>query len=245
MDQFDFIDTPKARAPVTDLIWNILTVVILLMIACVALYVLLIFVNPISSLNPFPPATSAPLPTLLVIPSATATRPPILPPTWTPTPTVFDATPTPTQVSGPTKTPLITNTPAPEPTMTPGGMSFAPLGEIQYLQDFTRQQCAWMGVAGQVFDLRNSPVSGLIVQLGGSLEGRLFETLITMSGAASQTYGSAGYELTIANRPVASQGTLWVQLLDQAGLPLSEKIYFDTFDACERNLIMISFKQVK
>jgi len=36
-----------------------------------------------------------------------------------------------------------------------------------------------------------------------------------------------------------------VQLLDQAGAPLSEKIYFETFEDCNRNLVFINFKQVR
>jgi hypothetical protein len=101
-----------------------------------------------------------------------------------------------------------------------------------------------MGVAGQVFDLRGGPVIGLLVQMGGTLEGKLLDTQTSMTGIARQ-YGESGFEFPIAERVVASNNNLWIQLLDQAGLPLSDKIYFSTSDDCKKNLILISFKQVK
>ena len=65
----------------------------------------------------------------------------------------------------------------------------------------------------------------------------------TLSGMAPD-YGEGGYELTISDSPAASNGELWIQLLDQANLPLSEKIYFQTFDSCDSNLVMINFVQI-
>jgi hypothetical protein len=58
-------------------------------------------------------------------------------------------------------------------------------------------------------------------------------------------YGPGGYEFELGEGPVASTQTLWVQLLDQAMLPLSDKIYFDTFSECDKNLILINFNQVR
>jgi len=45
--------------------------------------------------------------------------------------------------------------------------------------------------------------------------------------------------------PTASTGTLWVELLDQAGQSLSTQIYFDTFEDCDKSTIIIYFKQVQ
>jgi hypothetical protein len=64
-------------------IWDILTVGLLLAVFGVSLGLGLVFLNPDSMLNPFPPPT---LPPLVVIPSATATLR-SLPPTWTTVPT--------------------------------------------------------------------------------------------------------------------------------------------------------------
>ncbi len=104
--------------------------------------------------------------------------------------------------------------------------------------------CNWMGVAGQVFDLSGAPVSGQQVRVGGSLLGAPIE-LLSLTGVTT-AYGNNGfYEFTLGEKPVNSTGTLWVQLLDQSGLPMSDKIYFDTYDACEKNLIFVNFKQVR
>jgi hypothetical protein len=123
-------------------------------------------------------------------------------------------------------------------------MSYVVQGAPQALEDFQQRGCQWMGVAGSVFDLRGSPVTGLLAQLGGTLEGNLYDIQTSMTGIARQ-YGESGFEFTIANRVVATNNTLWVQLLDQAGLPLSDKVYFSTTDDCTKNLILISFKQVR
>ena len=100
-----------------------------------------------------------------------------------------------------------------------------------------------MGVAGQVFDLQGAPAVGYTIQLGGAIANKTIDQL-SLSGTALQ-YGTAGFEFTLAERPAASSKTLWIQLLDQAGLPLSARAFFDTFNDCTKNLILISFKQVR
>jgi hypothetical protein len=104
--------------------------------------------------------------------------------------------------------------------------------------------CDWMGVAGQVFDLSGAPVSGQQVRIGGFLSGKVVD-MLTLTGLTT-SYGTAGfYEFQLAEVPTASNGSLWVQLLDQAGLAMSEKVFFKTFDTCDDNLILINFRQVR
>jgi hypothetical protein len=187
----------------------------------------------------------------VVIPSATATVRSVLPATWTPT---FTAEPTSTITPGPTHTPLFTETPfefptpttGGEATITPGGMSFVlQQGSPKALPNIYHPElgCSWMGIGGQAVDLRGAPVIGLIVQLGGWIGQTTYEKL-SITGTAPQ-YDRGGFEFQIADKPVASTQTLWLQLLDQAGLPLSEKIYFDTYNDCEKNLIIVYFAQVR
>jgi len=45
--------------------------------------------------------------------------------------------------------------------------------------------------------------------------------------------------------PQNTNDALYVQLLDQAGLPISEQITFDTFADCSKNLILIRFQKVR
>jgi hypothetical protein len=103
--------------------------------------------------------------------------------------------------------------------------------------------CNWSGVGGQTIGLNKAPVVGLIVQLGGTLNGRTLEAT-TLTGTATQ-FGKGGYEFVLGTRPVASSQKLWVQLLNQEMIPISEKVFFDTFNECEKNLILISFNQVR
>lgn len=97
-----------------------------------------------------------------------------------------------------------------------------------------------------MIDVDGAPVLGLIIEVGGLLDGKRIgnPTLLQATGLAT-AYGDAGFEVKLADEPIASEGTLWIQVLDQAGLPLSAKISFDTYQDCERNLIVIYFKQIQ
>jgi hypothetical protein len=99
--------------------------------------------------------------------------------------------------------------------------------------------CNWMGVGGQVFGESGQPVGMLIVELGGSLNGKEV-TALTLSGSASQ-WGPGGYEFNLAETPTLSVGSLWVQILSLEGRPLSQRVYFDTSDNCEQVAILINF----
>jgi hypothetical protein len=250
MDSFDYQEPSQPARNVSGLVWNVLTVIVLLMVACVAVAFLSLFINPYSSFNPFPPAT---MPALAEMPTITPTARGVLPPTWTPLPTQLPtATPTPR----PTNTPFPSSTPfslfTPSATITEtlvvSGLPYdvAPGSPVAISSATFHPEagCNWMGVAGQVLDLSGAPVStGVVIQLSGVIGGE-FVDITSLTGIAPQ-YGQSGYEFTLGDRPVATNNTLWVQLLDQAGLPLSEKATFETFEDCGRNLIFINFKQVR
>lgn len=92
--------------------------------------------------------------------------------------------------------------------------------------------------------LNDEAVKGVFVQLGGSMSGEEVIDKMTMTGLANQ-YGDGGFEFTLADAPVATSGTMWIQVLDQQNLPLSDRIYFDTYDDCQKNLIIIYFDQIQ
>jgi hypothetical protein len=229
-----------------DFFWNFLTTMVVLSMIAVGVGVTFIYFYPYSRLNPYPPQN---LPKALALPSRTPTLK-SLPSTWTPT--VAPSTPVP---------PTLTSTPVtPTPTtlmddvvMTPtstrdadANYSFGVHGDISAIGAFILNPdrgCRWMGVGGQVFDLQGRPTTGISVQMGGVLE-RQNILQMSLTGTALQ-YGSAGYEFTIADHPVASQGALWIRLVDQSRLPLSGKIYFNTFEDCAKNMVIINFKQVR
>jgi hypothetical protein len=265
MDDFDYLEEDRPARSGGAIVWNVLTVLVLLAVLCLGSVFLMIFANPASGLNLFPPPTE---PQALALPTHTPTPRGVLPPTWTPLPTVEpsltptgrpSATPPPSEappaLSLPSETPFSLFTPSAMPegseeevTVTPGGMPFVlAQGSPTALSSMTfhpDQGCDWMGVAGQAFNAEGAPVStGVVIKAGGLLRGTLVD-ITSLTGVALQ-YGQAGYEIVLADEPIASTRTLWVQLLDQAGEPLSERVFFDTFEDCEKNLIFINFKQVQ
>jgi hypothetical protein len=101
--------------------------------------------------------------------------------------------------------------------------------------------CSWLGVGGDILDIAGEPVTGILIEAGGSL-GEVEISRLSLSGTAPN-YGEAGYELPLYDSPFESNGEVWIQLLDQANLPLTEKVYLQTFDSCDSNLIRINFVQ--
>jgi hypothetical protein len=95
-----------------------------------------------------------------------------------------------------------------------------------------------MGIAGQVFDLNGNPLTGVVIELGGSVEGQPIQQL-ALSGS-SPVIGPGGYILKIADHPVQTDGTVWFQLSDQAGNPSTGRILLTTSDRCEENLTLIN-----
>lgn len=249
MKSYDY-DPPRPSNN-RGIVWNLLSVVMLLGVACLAFGFVLIFTNPYSSLNPFPPPTPTPdlpsaTPTLVVAllpPTWTATAP--LPPTETPAPTATETLPaTPTPI---TLTPTPSLTPLP-PTAPPGGYPYeVRQGSPKAIPNiyYPEQGCNGMWLGGQVVDMKDNPVTGLIVRLGGKAQGvQIEENNFTLTGVALN-YGRAGYEFKLSDTPIASKNALWVQLVGQNGIPLSDQVHFDTFQDCDKNLIIIDFKQVR
>jgi hypothetical protein len=235
----------------SDLTWNVLTAVMLVMIICACGFFFSLLTNPYSALNPFPPNT--PVPTL---PPATIT-PVGLPPTWTPTPSVV---PTDTPTRRPTFTPIPSFTPfklitptltftpsltviasrTPRPTGVPYTITVSWEDSTKYRPDTS---CASMFVAGKALDAKNNPITGLQVKLGGSLPGKTFIPALTTLTGISPIYGPSGFEFDLHLAPVASSKGLWIQLYDQSGAPLSEQYQLKTFKDCKQNLILVNFKQ--
>ena len=60
MDSFDYQDHVQPTRNVSSLVWNILTVLVLMAVVCVGLGFGMIFLDPYSAINPFPPPTLPP-----------------------------------------------------------------------------------------------------------------------------------------------------------------------------------------
>ena len=255
-DIFDFIDDDEDEGPAfnPDLVWNILTVVVLLVALCVGVLFLTVFINPNAGINPFPPST---LPATIALDTLTPTPKQLLPPTWTSVPPQATETLLPTETMVPPTAevaPTDEQSEQASPTTPPdngdsAGMPYVMYeGNPQYIPNVYHAElgCTWMGVGGQVLSLNGAPVTGIVMRLGGQLGDQPVD-LVTVTGIATN-YGPAGYEFDLTEivaGPTASTGTLWVELLDQAGQSLSTQTYFDTFEDCDKSTIIIYFKQVQ
>lgn len=235
-DPFD----PRDRTNRGGFILNCLTILVLLVALAVVGVYAVVFVNPQISFNPYPPPT---LPPTLGPPTATPTPEIFLPSTWTPTPTK-SATPTvvPTATETPTPTPEPT-VPTPQATATGHPFSLQSGGVVLTPNIANDLECEWMGVGGQVFDTEGEPIAELGVHLEGEIGGQTIE-LDTLTGSAPQL-GPGGYVFNVAEQPIASEETLWIQLNDTAGVPLSDPVYLTTTASCDENFVLVNWSQVR
>ena len=90
-------------------------------------------------------------------------------------------------------------------------------------------------------DANNADVLRMTIRLVGKYSGKPKNDL-TVSSIAPQ-YGRSGFEFVLGTAPIASHNELYLQLLDQAGLPLAENVYIDTFNDCKKNLVLVRFKK--
>jgi hypothetical protein len=250
MSEFNF-DEPEPKPSGFSMpkigMWDIFTIIVLLITVCLGVYFVMVFLDPGSSLNPLKPASFR-------TPTATIT-PLQMEPTWTPTPTFFlsptatllpsitpPATSTPANLVPATDTPVPTNTPTFTPTpKAPFSAASVNAIESALIPHLASASCNWQGVGGTVDDQNGSPIIGIVVRLAGKLDGKTIE-LTTVSGVSPE-YGKSGFEFVLGETAVDSRDTLYVQLLDQAGLPLSDQIHIDTFSDCEKNLVLVRFKK--
>ena len=115
-----------------------------------------------------------------------------------------------------------------------------------YLGNFSRPDlgCAWMGIGGQIFNQEGAVQKDIIIKAGGELDGIAVIEEMTMPLAEPENdivYGPGGFEITLANSPVASDSTIWIQLFSLEGTPLSEQIFLITYDDCQKNLLLMNF----
>lgn len=186
-----------------------------------------------------------------LIPQRTAVAPTAITPEASATVTEVVLLPTATAtLTEPTATPLPSATPLPavEPSFTPTPTPAYPydiqLGSPRMMPDLRSAErgCQWMGVAGQVFDADGMPVEGVVVGINGELGGNPVSG-VGLSGLAAD-YGPGGYEVFLAETPLASSGTLWAQVFNPEWEPLSPAYSFSTSADCAENLILLNFQGI-
>lgn len=246
MSNYDVNEQPAKRTRTRLNLWDILSIIVVLITVCIAGYFALIFINPNTPLNPLPPP-----PTPFLFPTATIT-PIQLPATWTPTnPPFMTATDTPPA----TFTPIFTDTPfslvPPTNTATPTATQTALFSAtVTYASStimYPDLGCNFLGVGGTITDASGADIPQQVVALAGTFNGKSI-FFPTVSGIVP-SYGRSGFEFNLGSLlhlitvPVASTDTLYLQVLDQSGLPLSNNVYINTYTDCSKNLVLIRFKK--
>lgn len=223
MDEFDFKEEKprKPKGKFGSAVLNVGSLLALLASLCSGGYFLQLFLDPESEWNPLPPVTATIAPTQTsVLPTAT------LEPTAEAT-----AQPSATPEPSPTVQPLIYNLQDGSPAYLDATL-FRP-----------EQACNFMGVFGQVFGVDDAPLTGVRVQVAGTLNNEAVDKL-GLTGAATQYGAGAYYEIQLGNAPLASENALQIVLLNENGEPLSSSTAFNTRGECSQNLILINFKQI-
>lgn len=221
-DNFDFDGRQKAVSQRASWkIWDLLSILVIVVTTCISLYFLFIFMNPNSSLNLFPPSPPRPVNSGLTFPPVQSSS------NWTASPTIGVTS---TQSPGPTSMPKMP--------FSASSVTAVRSTLIPHLQDL---ECEWFGIGGIVEDLNRDPIVGVAVRLAGTVSGHRIE-LTTLSGV-SPDYGKAGFEFMLGNVPLASNNEMYIQLLDAEGLPLSEKVFLTTSTDCQMNLILVRFRK--
>ena len=217
MDEFDFKEV-KAKSPrkLGAAFWNCGSLLFFLGAIAAAAFIVLLFLNPFSELNPLPPIAPTEIPSNTPTLEATGTPTPTLEPTATATIGVAAST---FQIQEGSPVSLDASVFHPE------------LG------------CNFMGVAGQAFGKDGSPIPDLQVHMTGTLDGQPVDK-IGKTGAATQYGAGQYYEVQLANQPIASENTLQVTLLDASGNAISTPYSFSTSTSCQENLVLINFSQM-
>jgi len=169
-------------------------------------------------------------------PTTTVSVPPV-----TPTAEPTEAPPTATLAPYETPTPTeITEAPS-EPTPTGKPAYTLQPGSPVALPNFNHPEagCAWLGVAGQVFDEQELEVLGLTV-LVGDTQNPNADPYQAQTGDAL-AYGRGGYEIRIAEEVLDTNERFWIQVVNAEGASLTARHAFDTTADCGRNLILINF----
>ena len=222
-------------------VWDMLSILMLILTFCIGAYYVAIFLFPLSAFNPLKPDPV----TLGIFPTPTLT-PILLDATWTVAPTeVVTETPTllPTYTLAPSSTPfsLVTPTITLTPTATPKAPFSATITYIASTIIHQEDACNWQGIGGTVVDASNTDMLRMTIRLAGKYDGKS-KTELTVSSIAP-AYGKSGYEFFLGTVPILSKGELNLQLLDQAGLPLSDVINIATYNDCSKNLVLVRFKK--
>ena len=234
-------------------LFNLLAVVFLGLSVLSLGWVVDIAVNPYGRLNPFPPPTLYPTPTLAAVvtyatmtPSVEPTAAPSAPaPAWTETPTETSVPVTPTATATAEATVQLTATPTFSPTLlptvtpvpSPTRSAFTYTASITY-RVHPVEVCDWMGIGGTVTDLQGKAALGSYVHIWG-LDN--IDQVVVVGG--NTNYGPSGWELRLARGQIVGNWTVQLVASPETKLPLSMAYTISMPGDCKRNLALVRFQQ--
>jgi hypothetical protein len=135
------------------------------------------------------------------------------------------------------------------PTATPKAPFAATVTYISSTIIYPDLGCNWLGIGGTIVDSNGADMIPMLIGLFGTLNGQPVPTNSITASGAYPAYGRSGFEFNLGNilhlttLPVASNHTLYLQVLDQSGLPLSDNVYINTYNDCSKNLVLVRFKK--
>ena len=118
-------------------------------------------------------------------------------------------------------------------------------GTPVYLPNFIdiSSGCNWTGVGGQIFDKDKNPISGLVVEVTGIVDGN--EIMLLALTNTAEIIGPGGFEIPIADHLINEPNNLYIQIMNLNGEFLSRRIQFNVIPACDKNLILINFVEIE
>jgi hypothetical protein len=203
-----------------------------------------------ASFTPFPTDTATLIPTRTAsatqTPSDTPTEPPTLTPSNTATVTpssTLTSSPTFTETYTPSASPTITLTPSPTgatntPTQTQTAFPFV-ASELR-IRANPQNNCSYQGIAGNVFDTFNAPLTGITVVVRGA---DLRQEGLTAVSGSNLAFAQSGWEIIVSS--FTSRSSYTIQLQSEEGIALSAPIEVTFPGSCDSNQLLIQFTQTR
>lgn len=115
-------------------------------------------------------------------------------------------------------------------------------GTPAVLQNFLNTDgCNYLGVGGQVLKSNGEAVTGLVVEITGTLNGKNV-LYLGLTGNA-QNLGPGGYELKMGAQPIDSSGSLKIQVFNLNGIPQTPLVPIKTYADCNKNFVLVNFSE--
>jgi hypothetical protein len=101
------------------------------------------------------------------------------------------------------------------------------------------QGCAWAGIGGQVFKSDGLPITGLVVELTGSIAGKSVYGL-SLTGSR-KGLGPGGYLVSIEGAVIPPGTPLQLRILNLSGIRLSPLVTVQLPGVCETPMLLLNF----